>query len=147
MPNSSVRWDPDRFFDDLPMKDTPGIKLLLDRAGVLVAGRGESIDKVLKPDQHMLGQSIDTLFPETSGNSGLREAHASALKGNSKSCRQRVSGMDVAWELIPVNTKRGGEVLALAIILRPSPRERCTRTSDYGPNHGHSNPAGGAGKG
>jgi diguanylate cyclase (GGDEF)-like protein len=117
MPNSSVHWDPDRFFDDLPMKDTPGIKLLLDQAGVLVAGRGESIDKVLKPDQHMLGQSIDTLFPETSGNGGLREAHASALNGNSKSCRQRVGGIDVAWELIPVNTKRGGEVLALAIIL------------------------------
>ena len=117
MPNITRNWDPDSFFDDLPMKDSPGIKLLLDRVGMLLAGRGESIDKVLKPNQHSLGQYIDTLFPETAGNRGLREAHAKALRGELQSCRQRVSGMDVAWELIPVDTKRGREVLALAIVL------------------------------
>jgi diguanylate cyclase (GGDEF)-like protein len=117
MANGTGNWDPNSFLDDLPMEGTPGIKLLLDSAGLLMAGRGESIDKVLKPDQHSLGESIDTLFPETAGNRGIREAHASALTGDLQSCRQRVSSMDVAWELIPVDTKRGREVLALAIVL------------------------------
>lgn len=117
MPDSAMRWDPDRFLDDLPIEDTPGIKLLFNNVGVLIAGRGESIDKILKPDQHVLGQCIDTLFPETVGNRGLLEAHTNALDGGPQSCRQRVNDMDVAWELIPVKTKRGREVMALAIIL------------------------------
>jgi len=117
MANGTWNWDPHSFLDDLPVEDTPGIKLLLNGAGVLVAGRGESIDKILNPDQHSLGEYIDTLFPETAGNRGLREAHAKAMGGDLQNCRQRVGGMDVAWELIPVDTKRGQEVLALAIVL------------------------------
>jgi diguanylate cyclase (GGDEF)-like protein len=117
MANGTWNWDPHSFLDDFPVEDTPGVKLLLNSAGVLMAGRGESIDKVLKPDQHSLGECIDTLFPETTGNRGLREAHAKAMGGDLQNCRQRVGGMDVAWELIPVNTKRGREVLALAIVL------------------------------
>jgi len=117
MANGSGNWDPNSFLDDLPVENTPGVKLLLNSAGLLIAGRGECIHKVLKPEQHSLGESIDTLFPETAGNRGLREAHASALRGDLQSCRQRVGSMDVAWELVPVDTKRGREVLALAIIL------------------------------
>ncbi len=117
MTNGTWNWDPNSFLDDFPIEDTPGVKLLLSSAGVLMAGRGESIDKVLNPDQHSLGEFIKTLFPETAGNRGLREAHAKAMGGDLQNCRQRVGGMDVAWELIPVNTKRGREVLALAIVL------------------------------
>mgnify|MGYP003642230898 FL=1 len=117
MTNGTWNWDPNSFLDDFPIEDTPGVKLLLSSAGVLMAGRGESIDKVLNPDQHSLGEFINTLFPETAGNRGLREAHAKAMGGDLQNCRQRVGGMDVAWELIPVNTKRGREVLALAIVL------------------------------
>jgi len=117
MANGTWDWDPDSFFNDLPVEDTPGVKLLLNSAGLLMAGHGESIDEILKPDQHSLGECIDTLFPETTGNWGLQVAHAKALRGDLQSCRQRVGGMDIAWELIPVDTKRGREVLALAIVL------------------------------
>ena len=117
MANDVWKWDPNSFLDDFPVEDTPGIKLLLNSAGVLMAGRGESIDKVLNSDLHSLGECIDTLFPETAGNRGLREAHAKAMEGDLQNCRQRVGGLDTAWELIPVNTKRGQEVLALAIVL------------------------------
>ena len=110
-------WDPDSLLDDLPVEHTFGVKLLFSRAGMLMAGGGENIDKILNPDQHSLGECIDTLFPETIGNRGLLEAHTKALKGDLQSSRQRVGGMDVAWELTPVDTKRGQEVLALAIAL------------------------------
>jgi len=60
MANGTWNWDPHSFLDDFPVEDTPGVKLLLNSAGVLMAGRGESIDKVLKPDQHSLGEHIDT---------------------------------------------------------------------------------------
>ncbi|WP_166263824.1 putative bifunctional diguanylate cyclase/phosphodiesterase [Marinobacter caseinilyticus] len=117
MTNSTWNWDPNRFLEDFPIEDTPGVKLLLSSAGVLMAGRGDSIDKILNPNQHSIGQSIDSLFPETTGNLGLRKAHAKAIEGDLQSCRQSVGGLDVAWELIPVNTTRGREVLALAIAL------------------------------
>jgi len=81
MANDVWKWDPNSFLDDFPVEDTPGIKLLLNSAGVLMAGRGESIDKVLNSDLHSLGECIDTLFPETAGNRGLREAHARAMEG------------------------------------------------------------------
>lgn len=117
MTNGTWNWDPNSFLDDFPIEDTPGVKLLLSSAGVLMAGRGESINKVLNSDQHSLGECINTLFPETTGNSGLRKAHAKAMEGDLQSCRLRVGSRDIAWELIPVNTKRGREVLALAIAL------------------------------
>ncbi|MBQ0832115.1 bifunctional diguanylate cyclase/phosphodiesterase [Marinobacter sp.] len=117
MTNGTWNWDPNSFLDDFPIEDTPGVKLLLSSAGVLIAGRGESINKVLNSDQHSLGECINTLFPETTGNSGLQEAHAKAMEGDLQSCRLRVGGRDIAWELTSVNTKRGREVLALAIAL------------------------------
>ncbi|WP_166260115.1 putative bifunctional diguanylate cyclase/phosphodiesterase [Marinobacter salicampi] len=117
MANGPGNWDPDSLLDDLPLEDTPGVMLLLDEAGVLKAGRGESIGKVLDQHRPSLGESIDSLFPESAGNHGLREAHASALTGELQSCRQRVRGVDVAWELSPLDTERGREVLALAIVL------------------------------
>lgn len=117
MPNGTLGWDPNRFLDDFPIEDTPGVKLLLSSAGVFMAGGGDNIDKILDSDQHSLGENIDNLFPETTGNRGLREAHTKALKGDLQSCRQRVGGKDVAWELIPVNTTRGREVIALAIAM------------------------------
>lgn len=117
MANGPGNWDPDSLLDDLPLEDTPGVMLLLDEDGVLKAGRGESIGKVLDQERPSLGERIDFLFPESSGNRGLRDAHASALKGELQSCRQRVRGVDVAWELSPLDTERGREVLALAIVL------------------------------
>lgn len=117
MTDGTWRWDPNSLLDDFPIEDTPGVKFLLSSAGVLMAGRGDSIDKILSSDQHSPGENIDSLFPETIGNRGLREAHAKAMEGDLQVCRQRVGGVDVAWELIPVNTTRGREVLALAIAL------------------------------
>lgn len=122
MANGTWNWDPNSFLDDFPVEDTPGVKFLLSSAGVLMAGRGENINWILNPDQHSLGECIDTLFPETAGNRGLQEAHAKAMAGDLQNCRQRVRGMDVAWELIPVNTQRGREVLALAIVLTDNQR-------------------------
>ncbi|PFG51504.1 hypothetical protein ATG98_0452 [Marinobacter sp. LV10R520-4] len=50
MANGTWNWDPNSLLDDLPMEDTPGVKLLLNSAGLLMADRGEIIDKILKPD-------------------------------------------------------------------------------------------------
>ncbi len=116
-------WDPERLLHHIPREDAPGAVLLVDRAGRVLAGCGDSLHLLLGAGRALLGESIADLFPESPGNHGLMAAHTDALKGEIRSFRHRVGVLDVAWELSPLNRAallngdRGQEVLAIAIIL------------------------------
>ncbi|MDT8410350.1 MAG: EAL domain-containing protein, partial [Wenzhouxiangellaceae bacterium] len=111
------KWDPDNLLDHIPRDDTPGVVLLLDRDGRFLAGRGESLERVLDPDTAAVGRRIEELFPNAEGANGLIDAHHGASNGELRNCRHRVGDLDVAWELSPVDTTRGREVLGTAIVL------------------------------
>lgn len=111
------KWDPDNLLDHIPRDDTPGVVLLLDRDGRFLAGRGDSLDRVLDPDTAAMGRGIEELFPDAEGTNDLVNAHHGASNGELRNCRHRVGDLDVAWELSPVDTTRGQEVLVTAIVL------------------------------
>ena len=111
------KWDPDNLLDHIPGDETPGVVLLLDREGRFLAGRGEGLDRMIDPDTAAVGRRIDELFPGAEGVNGLVTAHQGASKGELQNCRHRVGDLDVAWELSPVDTMRGREVLVTAIVL------------------------------
>lgn len=117
MAKSRWKWDPDDLLAHIPGDDTPGVVLLLDCDGRFLAGRGESLNKLIDPDTPVLGRKIGDLFPESPGIDGLRRAHAGAVEGELRSCRYRVNDLDVAWELSSLDTDRGREVLGIAIVL------------------------------
>lgn len=117
MAASQWKWDPNNLLDHIPRDDTPGIVLLLDRDGRFLAGRGDSLDRVVDPDTALVGRRIGELFPNAQGVNGLVTAHQGAIDGELRNCRQRVGDLDVAWELSPVDTARGREVLGIAIVL------------------------------